>query len=119
MNILFASSVLKIIVYQKDSGECVAHGTFDGIDILNSLPLDSGDKCVFLLMANKKRIKFDNLVCVNKSGEILWQSNILSAVDFFVSIELNFDIIIANSWYGYRVLIDKDYGREISRIFVK
>lgn len=64
---------------------------------------------------------FENLVCVDCDGSLVWQAELpsTSSTEAYVSFELAYGRLTANSWSGYSVELDPRTGKLITSTFTK
>jgi hypothetical protein len=89
---------------------------FGGVPVYKILPLLSGDRCLVLLDPGfSKAPTFENLLCVEPLGRVVWRAELPKPHDAFADVLLVGTHIEARTWNGYRVEIDPATGtsREI------
>lgn len=120
MDIAFSSLKHGITVYRDAEGKYVVEGAYEGKAIVKALPMDGGNLCVLLLDPDaSKDQRFENLICVNRSGTILWRAKLPTSPDVFVTVEVAPDGISASSWSGLKLHLDPKTGQEIRRNLTK
>lgn len=119
MGIMF-SSVQKITVSRNADGSYSWSGKYAGIDIKCALPSDDGKRCVLLLDPGaSRRPIYENLLCIDESGQRIWVARLPDSTDAFVSVHPSGEVLRATSWSGWSLLLEPDTGAEIKRTFVK
>lgn len=120
MAVAFASLSNGIIVHQTNGEPPYVEGRYEGMAVSAAIPLDRGIRCILLLDpdANTKQ-KFENLICINRSGAIEWRTPLPTSPDAFVAVEMVNGGIFAWSWSGHKIHLDPNTGKGIGRIFTK
>lgn len=120
MSVSFSSSAHGIIVSRRPDGSYSWSGHYSGMVIKSVVPIDCGKRCVLLLDPDaNQRSAFENLLCIDEQGSVIWKAKLPTGTDAFVGIDSRNEGIWANTWSGYRVLIDEHSGKELTRTFVK
>lgn len=116
----FTSKRLGIVVSRDSAGSISWSGNFEGRALRAVAPLEGGAQCVLLLDPDSsKQPVFENLLCINKEGDVVWTAKLPDSPDAFVRISLEGKMILANSWSGFLLKLDAHTGKEIERVFVK
>ncbi len=85
-----------------------------------ALPFNYGSMCVILLDPDSSNeLRFENLFCINRKGAVVWRAHLPGSPDSFISAFESEDGIVANTWSGFHIVIDKDTGKEKIRQFTK
>ena len=120
MPLVFSAKRLGLIVWRYDDGSLACTGRYNGIDVVDAVPIDDGARCVLLLDPDGgHRLVFENLLCVDPDGAVVWAAKLPSMPDKFVAMRLTDDGICANTWSCYLILLDPDTGAELSITFTK
>jgi hypothetical protein len=119
MSIVF-SSTNGIIVSEKADKSYEWSGLYNGIAIKTAVPIEHGERCVLLLDpdASPKNV-FENLFCIDPSGRSIWIAHLPSVPDRFLDLAVTSEGMWGTTWSGFRILLDKNSGRELKRVFVK
>ena len=105
---------------QRDGGSTICSGRFEGATIKSAIPLDNGTRCVMLLDPDASSAPaFENLVCIDRAGDLVWRAHLPTSPDVFVAVAQVSEGIVAKTWSGLSILLDLDNGREQARSFVK
>lgn len=106
------------IVIRNGEGPLDVKGFYRGAPIKAAFPLDT-ERCVILIEPDSSKANlFENLLCIGKSGRVLWRAALPSMPDAFVETSISETGILARSLSGYRLVIDPATGGEIRRDFV-
>ena len=120
MSIVFSSSSHGIFVSQRFDGSKSWSGQYNGVAIKSAVPIDGGKRCILLLDPDaNQRSAFENLLCIDQNGNAVWTAKLPTSADVFVTIDAKEEGVWANTWSGFRVLIDEHSGTELKRAFVK
>jgi hypothetical protein len=120
MSIVYSSPKHSIVVLRQADGSLLWSGRYYGMDIKAAVPTDDGKRCILLLDPDaRQRSVFENLLCIDQEGSVIWTAKLPDRPDCFVAIDPREEGIWANSWSCFRVLIDKNSGAELERIFTK
>ena len=88
--------------------------------MIAALTVDDDSKCLILLdTVASKEPTFENLLCVERNGNVVWKAELPQSNDAFVSFEQTAEGLVANTWSGYRVRLDPATGKLMERQFVK
>ena len=119
MKAVFSSSD-GVLVSQAADGYLECSGQHDGTTIKKAIPLEGNKRCVLLLDPDSdKRPVFENLVCIDQIGAIVWKARLSSNPDVFLDVEMTSGGLLASTWSGYKILLDPSTGRALKRTFVK
>ena len=92
-------------------------GNYEGTKVIAALPF--GSRCLILLdLVPGRSGSFQNLICVESDGKVVWRAQHLQSHDPFVGIHFN-EKLYANTYRGYRVRLDPQTGRILETEFVK
>lgn len=82
-------------------------------------PIDD-ERCLILIdwMASKQQV-FQNLLCAERSGKVVWKAELVGQPDSFVKFEISANGLIAWTWSGWNLRLDRDTGKIIEREFTK
>jgi hypothetical protein len=118
--VIFSSVQQSIVVSRQADGSYSWSGKYNGVAIQSAVPIDGGKCCVLLLDPDASPDPaFKNLLCIDQQGKSIWTATLPTSPDVFVRIEPVAEGIWANTWSGFKVLIDERTGVEIKRAFVK
>lgn len=133
----------ELVVKKLPDEQVVWRGRLFGCSVDNYLALPGGEKCVVLLsikngpkLYNGGPLKaFNNLVCVDSLGTILWIAELpITGVDYFTMVDwmrnistdifvakltLQADALVAFSYSGYLVSINPLNGQIIDKLLIK
>jgi hypothetical protein len=99
---------------------CHRNSEYNGAAIKRAIPIEGGSRCILLLDPDaSKRSVFEDLLCIDRSGRLVWMAGLPSNPDVFLEVALTSEGIVANTWSGLKILLDQRTGRELKRIFVK
>jgi hypothetical protein len=120
MRILFASLQDGIMVSQQADGSLSWSGQYNGIAVRSAVPIEDGKRCILLLDPDANRNPtFENLLCIDQMGNRVWTAKLPTSPDVFVTLDARAEGIWANTWSGFKVLLDRHSGLELKRAFVK
>jgi hypothetical protein len=120
VSVVFSSPSHGIVVSRLSDGSKSWSGHYNGVAIQSAIPIDDGKRCILLLDPDAdQRSAFENLLCIDQKGDIVWTAELPTSSDAFVAIAPSKEGIWANTWSGFRVLIDEQSGEELKRTFVK
>jgi hypothetical protein len=113
-------SALKLGISVQENNGLIISGQFGGAAIKSAIPLGNGARCILLLdPVASDATAFENLVCVDRAGAVIWRARLPTSPDVFVSVALVPEGVQAKTWSGVSILLDVDSGREQARSFVK
>ena len=116
---IFSIPSLQFRVLRTEDGGVEWQGTYDGMKVVAVALLEDDKKCLILLdLAATRKSRFENLICIDAIGQVLWKGQLPQSADAFVSIQIS-DGLYANSWSGYRVRLDPATGVILEQQFVK
>jgi len=108
---------------QIDNGAGVVlwSGKPQGYAVSAVLPGVRSDDCLVLLNPDAQRQgPFRNLLRVSSNGAVVWNAQLPTREsDCYTSVRWVEDSIVANSWTGYRVVIDGATGDVLNSSFTK
>jgi hypothetical protein len=108
------------IIVEIHDGSRVCSGNYEGAQIKFALPIDGGACCVLLLDPDASTTPvFENLICIDLAGSIIWRARLPAIPDAFLSITRIPEGILTKTWSGMSLLLDPATGRELARNFVK
>jgi hypothetical protein len=94
-------------------------GSFEGLPVIQVLPLADEDGCLVLLdAAFAKTPTVDNLLKVGSDGSVVWKAQ-PRPHDSFTRIVAMGNRVVAQTWKGLRVEIDLTTGQTKTPRFVK
>lgn len=105
----------------KDHNEEISwSGEHNGISVQAVILADQNRKCILLLDPNAyKKATFENLICINRSGFLVWKAKLPANPDLFVQITREPNGVGAITWSGMEMVFDEETGSELNREFVK
>jgi outer membrane protein assembly factor BamB len=94
-------------------------GSYGGSNVTAALPIDN-ERCVILLdrTANKQEV-FENLLCVDSSGTVVWKADLPEKPDVFVKIAIAGGVLRAWTWSCWMLKLEPQSGKVIEKQFVK
>src|SRR3954468_4358644 len=117
---IFSIAGLPFRVFRDADASIRWQGDYRGMKVIAALPIDDDSKCLILLdTVASKEPTFENLLCVERDGNVAWKAELPQSHDAFVSFENTAEGLIANTWSGYRVRLNSATGKLIERHFVK
>jgi hypothetical protein len=120
MTILFTSPSQGITVSRQADGSYSWSGQYGGMSLKGAVPIDKGRRCILLIDPDaSKSTVFENLLCIDQGGGLIWTAKLPSSPDVFISVSGGADGIRANTWSGFRVSLDENTGIEKRREFTK
>ncbi|NKN36779.1 hypothetical protein HFC70_10470 [Agrobacterium sp. a22-2] len=85
-----------------------------------SISLDGGRKRLILFDPDEVLDgRYENLVCVDSAGAVVWRAELPGAPDVFLSLYVEHGEIHAHTWSGYEVVINPENGRIMRADFTK
>jgi hypothetical protein len=119
MKVVFSSSN-GVVVSQTADRYLECSGQHDGTAIKKAIPHKGDKRCILLLDPDSnKHPVFENLVCIDQIGAIVWKAGLSSNPDVFLDMEMTSAGVLASTWSGYKILLDPETGRTLKRTFVK
>jgi hypothetical protein len=106
-------------VFRAEDGAIGYSGSYQGIKVVAALPIDDARCLVLLDMAASKQEVFENLLCVERSGKVVWKAELPDQPDAFVKFEMTADGLRAWTWSAWMLRLDPATGKIIERQFVK
>ncbi|XAS67028.1 hypothetical protein V3C33_16410 [Micrococcaceae bacterium Sec5.7] len=109
------------VTVADDSGHVVWEGKPLGVDALEVQALPDTDSAIVLLdYMQMGSGPVGNLVRISSDGSILWVADLpnLAPSECYVSFEIS-DHVLANTWNGFRVEIDRETGKILKSLFTK
>lgn len=118
--ILFSIPRDRFFVYRTDEGSFLWEGGYQGMKVIAALPIEGESRCLILLdWMSSKQPTFENFLCVDPDGNVVWKAELPRSHDAFVDFQMTHDGLYANSWSCYYVKLDLGTGRIIDKRFVK
>jgi outer membrane protein assembly factor BamB len=118
MNMSFTLNGL--VVSQRPDGTYSWSGSYEGVAVKTAIPLGNGTNWIVLLDPDASQSPtFENLLCVDLQGRLLWKAKLPTYPDAYLSVTVCSGSIWAGTWSGFKVKLDPNTGTEIERIFVK
>ncbi|MGO4740274.1 hypothetical protein AB4099_27255 [Bosea sp. 2KB_26] len=107
------------IVVRNGDGPLAVKGLYRGAPIKTAIPFGP-ERCFVLIDPESSRANlFENLLCIGKTGRVLWRATLPSVPDAFVEARLSETGLLAYSRSGYRLVIDPATGGEIEKELAK
>lgn len=120
MGLDFSSPRHGIVVTQNMDGSYSWTGSYGGTPIIGAIPSEKGQNCVVLLDPGAgDRLVFENLLCIDCDGTIIWAAKLPSMPDCFVGMDRKPNGILANTFSGFLILMDSETGAELESKYVK
>jgi len=120
MSIIFSSTQPSIVVSQNDDGSYSWGGQYKDMSIKQAIPINGGAHCILLLDPDASdRSTFKNLLCIDTTGQSIWNAELPASPDVFLDVSLSSKGLLAHTWSGMQVLLDSNSGRELERKFNK
>jgi hypothetical protein len=95
-------------------------GLYQDTPVKQAIPVDGGERCILLLDPDASRDQtFENLICVDRSGDCVWTAKLPAQPDAFLEVMSNDEGVWAQTWSGWRMLLDRKTGAELRRSFAK
>jgi len=106
-------------VFRAVDGAISWSGSYRAMKIAAALPID-GERCLILLdtAASKEKV-FENLLCVERSGNTVWKAELPDQPDAFVKFEMAANGLRAWTWSGWALRLEPATGKILERQFVK
>ena len=110
----------ELVLYSSE-GQVLYQGKPDGFTVSEACATEAGRIVVLGKTPEKAYLSCQNLLMLDRTGKIIWRAQLPqpSSADAYVSFTYEDGRILANSWSGYRVLIDPNNGRIGSAEFTK
>ena len=106
-------------VFRAADGAFSWSGSYRAMKVVAALPID-GERCLILLdTAASKQEVFENLLCVECVGNVVWKAELPDQPDAFVKFEMVADGLRAWTWSGWALRLDPATGKILGRQFVK
>ena len=87
---------------------------------MSVLNIPGTDETIVLLEPSEGPKVVQNLIRVSPDGKVVWRAELPgSEPDSYTEIQLQGNGVVANTWTGYRRLINIESGKIISEVFVK
>jgi hypothetical protein len=116
---VFSATALGFSVVQEPDGSLQC-GPYLGQRVKTALPIDQGAKCILLLDRDDYTANiFKNLLCIDRSGSVVWVAPLPGSPDSFVEARMAPDGLHAGSWSCYDLVLDPQSGKVLSQVFVK
>jgi hypothetical protein len=120
MSIAFSTLDECIVVSENADGSLSWSGKYRGASIERAIPIDGGKRCVLLLDPDaSQRSVFENLLCIDRSEKPIWFAKLLGNPDCFVRVDQTDEGILANTFSGWRVVLDQNTGMQLKTVFTK
>ena len=105
-------------VFRAEDGAITWSGDYGGMKVVAALPI--AERCLVLLdIAASKQEVFENLLCVERSGGVVWKAELPDQPDAFVKFEMAAEGLRAWTWSGWMLRFDPATGQALERQFVK
>ena len=116
---VFSIPSQEFAVFRAEDGAITWSGSYRGMKVVAALLID-GTRCLVLLdtAASEEKV-FENLLCVERSGGVVWKAELPDQPDAFVKFEMTAGGLLAWTWSGWNLKLDIATGKTIIREFVK
>jgi hypothetical protein len=116
---VFSIPCQRFTVFRAEDGAISWRGNYEGMKVVAASPID-GARCIILLdTAASKQEVFENLLCVERSGKVVWKAELPDQPDAFVKFEMTAEGLRAWTWSGGMLRLDPATGKILERQFVK
>jgi outer membrane protein assembly factor BamB len=112
----------QLLIADASTGQVIWHGEPLGFPVEEVVPVPGADRAVVLLdYMGGKTGPFENLICVDCEGHVVWRAQLPSAssTEAYVSFEVRDDKLLAHTWSGHRVTLDLANGAVRDAKFTK
>lgn len=118
-NEIFSIPSQGFTVFRSEDGAISWSGGYQGMKVVAASPIAHG-RCIILLDrdASKEKV-FENLLCIEHSGQVAWKAELPDQPDSFVEFEATANSLIAWTWSCWMMRLDPATGKTIERKFVK
>jgi outer membrane protein assembly factor BamB len=106
-------------VFRAEDGAISWSSSYRGMKVVAALPIDGERYLILLDTAASKQEVFENLLCVERSGNVVWKAELPDQPDAFVKFEMVVDGLRAWTWSGWMLRLDPATGKILERQFVK
>lgn len=105
---------------QNPDGTHSWSGSYEGIPVRTAIPLNEGRRWIILLDPDADlRSAFENLLCIDQNGVLVWKAKLPTSSDVFVAVAVDPEGILGATWSGFNLRFDENTGAEVDRVFVK
>lgn len=119
-DIVFSSPPWGFKIVRESDGRYRCVGSLNGQPIVAAAPTSDGNFAIVLIDPGaEKSSKFENLLCLDRNGNVVWRAGLPAAPDSFLSFSILSDSVEGVTWSGFKVLLDLVSGQELKRDFVK
>ena len=119
-DIAFSSLSQSIVVIRNEDGLFSCSGEYKGIPIEVAFPIRDGTRCIVLLDYDLSRSSvFENLMCIDREDNLVWKACLPAGPDCFVSARPDPRGVRVITWSGFSLILDRNTGAELARVFVK
>jgi hypothetical protein len=109
----------RFTVFRAKDGAVSWSGNYQGMQVVAASPIDDA-RCVILLDGAASKVKvFEYLLCVERSGKVVWKAGLPDQPDVFVKFEMAADGLRAWTWSAWMLRLDLSTGRTVDRQFLK
>lgn len=118
-NEVFSIPSHQFTVFQANDGRISWSGNYQGMKVIGASPIDD-ERCLILIdsMASEQQV-FQNLLCTERSGKVVWEAELVCQPDSFVKFEMTANGLIAWTWSGWNLRLDPVTGKTIEQEFTK
>src|SRR5574341_1168038 len=110
-----------LFIKDESTGEIVWQGRPYGCSVEKIMPMPGRPGCIVLLdhrEFSRSEIRYlGNLINVGPDGKTIWSVPLFRSHDSFVDFDWEGNMLFANTWSCFRVQIDLETGKILSRIF--
>jgi hypothetical protein len=115
MSAIFTTNDHTLNVFLNPDGAYSSSGLYNGATLKGAIPMPDGYRCVILIDPDTNtNTVFENLLCIDRSGAILWKAKLPTSPDVFVDVRDAPEGLLAAAWSGIQVTLD-----ELKRTFLK
>ena len=113
----------QLVVKDSGTGALAWQGRPNGCPVVKTQSLPDSDDAIVLLdySSGDPRRDFRNILRCRPDGSVAWQAELPdpSSGDAYVDMAVSSGGVIARSWSGYRVLLDRATGSIQQSVFTK
>ena len=116
---IFSIPSLQFLVFRQDDGTINWSGSYRGMKVTAAVPIDNARCLILLDMAASKQEVFENLLCLESSGNVVWKAELPDQPDAFLKFEMTADGLRAWTWSSWMLRLNPATGKIIQREFTK
>jgi hypothetical protein len=109
------------LTIRSETGTLLWRGRLDDHRVWSAASVAPDDGCLVLLVFEEGPKNFRNLLRCRSDGTVVWHAELpdQTGPDAYVSFRIANHEIIANSWSGFQMVIDRDTGWITRKSFTK